>query len=69
MILVNIKIDDTNMTLINIYAPNNQNDRKTFFNKILKWSMQFALNKDEIIMGGDFNCVETHKLDRNENVQ
>ena len=57
------------MTLINIYAPNNQNDRKTFFNKILKWSMKFALNKDEIIMGGDFNCVETHKLDRNENVQ
>ena len=27
------------------------------------------INKDEITMGGDFNCVESHKLDRNENTQ
>ena len=69
MILANVKLDDKNMTLINIYAPNSQNDRKTFFNKILKWSLLYALNKDEIIMGGDFNCVESQKLDRNENSQ
>ena len=52
MVLANVKLDDKNMTLINIYAPNSQNDRKTFFNKILKWSLLYALNKDEIIMGG-----------------
>ena len=69
MILANIKYDDKHMTLINIYAPNNQNDRKHFFNKVQKWGAQFAINKDEIIMGGDFNCVESYKLDRNENVQ
>ena len=57
------------MTLINIYAPNSQNDRKTFFNKILKWSLLYALNKDKIIIGGDYNCVESQTLDRNENSQ
>ena len=67
MILVNIKIEDKHLTLINIYAPNSQNERKTFFNKLQKWSMQSALNKDEIIIGGDYNCVESHKLDRHEN--
>ena len=69
MILANIKIEDKNMTLINIYAPNNQNDRKSFFNKVLKWSTQYSTNIEEIIMGGDYNCVESHKLDRNENTQ
>ena len=31
MILANIKYDDKHITLINIYAPNNQNDRKKLF--------------------------------------
>ena len=31
MILANVKIDDKNKTLTNIYAPNNQNVRKNFF--------------------------------------
>ena len=66
MILINMKIEDKNMTLINIYAPNDQANRKAFFNKVYKWGTQYALNKDEIIIGGDFNCVESPKLDRNE---
>ena len=66
MILINLKIEEKNLTLINIYAPNDQTNRKTFFNKVQKWISQFALNKDEMIIGGDFNCVESHKLDRIE---
>ena len=62
MILVNTNIEDKHLTLINIYAPNSQNERKTFLNKLQEWSMKFALNKDEIIIGGDYN-----KLDRHEN--
>ena len=66
MILINLKIEEKNLTLINIYAPNDLTNRKTFFNKVQKWISQFALNKDEMIIGGDFNCVESHKLDRIE---
>ena len=70
MNLANIKIEVKIMTLINIYAPNSQNDRKSFFfNKVLKWSTQYSINIEEILMGEDYNCVESHKLDRNENTQ
>ena len=31
MILVNIEIEDKHLTLINIYAPNSQNERKNLF--------------------------------------
>ena len=67
IILANIKIEDEIFTLFNIYAPNNMNERKCFFLKIQKWIDKFAMNPQNIIIGGDFNFTENNKLDRSSN--
>lgn len=64
IILTNIKLEDKTITLINIYAPNQISERKTFFNKVQKWINKFSLNDQEIILGGDFNHTEINYLDR-----
>lgn len=68
IILVNIKIEDKNLTLTNIYAPTFISDRKTFFNKLQKWIDKHSLNEDELIIGGDFNHTETTELDRSKSL-
>ena len=67
IILVNLKIEEESLSLLNIYAPNNMSDRKSFFFKIQKWIDKFAINEQKIIIGGDFNFTEENKLDRSSN--
>lgn len=59
-ILVNGVIDGIEVTLINVYAPNEDEPGfiKTLFNTILKYSTGLLL------MGGDFNCVISQLMDR-----
>lgn len=66
IVLANIKTNDKELTIVNIYAPNDPKDRKTFFQKIKKWLDNHAINKDEIIIGGDFNFTENNMLDRKD---
>ena len=66
IILINIKIEDKTICLINTYAPNNPNERKSFFLKLNKWISRFAHNKEEIILGGDMNYTEPNKIDRKD---
>ena len=48
-----MKMDNKILTLVNIYAPNN--DNPTFFQNLLDHLLSFEC--EEIIMGGDFNLV------------
>ena len=64
ILLINVKVDDQIMTIMNVYAPNNVSDRKTFFTKIQKWLDKFASNENSIIIGGDFNYTHENSLDR-----
>ena len=48
-----MKIDNEILTLVNIYAPNN--DNPTFFQNLLDRILSFEC--EEVIMGGDFNLV------------
>ena len=64
IILTNIKIEEEIFTILNIYAPNNMNERKSFFYKIQKWIDKFAMNEQKLIIGGDFNYTDENKLDR-----
>ena len=66
IILINIKIEDKTICLINTYAPNNPNERKSLFLKLNKWISRFAHNKEEIILGGDMNYTEPNKIDRKD---
>ena len=67
VILVNLKIEEESFSLLNIYAPNNMSDRKSFFFEIQKWIDKFAINEQKIIIGGDYNFTEENKLDRSLN--
>ena len=64
IVLINIKVEDKELTLMNLYAPNHSCERKHFFHKIQKWITNYSQNKEEIIIGGDFNFTEFNNLDR-----
>ena len=52
-VMVDIKLESKILTLVNIYAPNEE--KPTFFQNILNQLLCFACS--EIILGGDFNLV------------
>ena len=54
-----MKIDNKIVTLVNIYAPNN--DNPTFFQNLLDQILSFEC---EVIMGGDFNLVMDVQKDK-----
>ena len=55
-----MKIDNKILTLVNIYAPNN--DNPTFFQNLLDHLL--SVECEEIIMGGDFNLVTDIQRDK-----
>ena len=59
LLLINIEIDGNEYTLCNIYCPNNVNERIQFIQKLNGWIDEFAAHKRNLIIGGDFNCVDS----------
>ena len=55
-----MKMDNKILTLVNIYAPNN--DNPTFFQNLRDHLLCFEC--EEIIMGGDFNLVTDIQRDK-----
>ena len=60
-----MKIGNKVLTLVNIYAPNN--DNPTFFQNVLGHLLSFECEKN--IMGGDFNLVRTFRGIKKEETQ
>ena len=50
-------INQDNLCLVNIYAPNDQNQQVNFFDKIIDPIRRSSTNN--ILLGGDFNCPLT----------
>ena len=63
IVLINIKLLFSNevYTFINVYAPNNVQQRIIFLQKVNKFINQHAKSHKNIIMCGDFNTCETQK--------
>ena len=59
-IIIDMKIDNKILTLVNIYAPNN--DNPTFFQNLLNHILSFECEK--VVMGGDFNLVMDVQKDK-----
>ena len=51
---------DRKFNLINIYAPNTNAERRIYFHSI----STFISSTEDNILGGDFNCIADHKLDK-----
>ena len=60
-LLINGSLENEDVSLSCIYAPNNINDRKLFFNRLKRWLNLYAQNKSNLIIGGDFNCCLNEK--------
>ena len=56
-LVANINIHQDNLCLVNIYAPNDQNQQVNFFDKIIDPIRRS--NTNNILLGGDFNCPLT----------
>ena len=58
-VLVNVKLDQDDskiISFVSVYAPNVPKDRKHFLKNLPKWITCHAVNIDNIILCGDFNC-------------
>ena len=53
-LIVNASIDDDEFCFVNIYAPNDQNQQITFYEKMIN-SIRYR-QTENILIGGDFNC-------------
>ena len=58
-IILDVSIDDSRVTLVNIYAPNDLNQQAKFFKSLNHQLQNFS--QQNIIIGGDFNCAMTDK--------
>ena len=65
-----IENDDKNIKILNIYAPNNGNDRDLFFKNMKTFIHKNIQNTPtELVVGGDFNCTLNVNIDRRKNKQ
>ena len=60
ILAIEITFDDTTINLVNIYAPNSDLERRTFFQHL----ETFLSDQHENIIGGDFNCIADPRLDK-----
>lgn len=49
-----IRINDVDINFVNVYAPTNRTDRKSFYASI----HEFFIPASALVIGGDFNCYE-----------
>jgi len=55
-IILNIKLKNKMLSVVNVYAPNLEKDRITFFSNLSRWIESKSKSINDIICGGDFNC-------------
>lgn len=46
--------------IVNVYAPNERHARELFFAELQQWPWQ----QHEVVLAGDFNCMQSPPLDR-----
>ena len=59
LLLVNIEVKGVNCTLCNVYCPNNVTERVNFLSQVKSFVHKYAISKQNLYIGGDFNCVES----------
>ena len=55
-VLANALIENDPVSLVCLYAPNDEKSCKLFFQRTKTWVEKHAENKTDIICSGDFNC-------------
>lgn len=60
VIAVKVTVLETELNIVNVYAPNAPGTRKAFYTSL--WS--YVTNDTNMVLGGDFNCVPDTALDK-----
>ena len=60
LICLDLSMAGSKIRIINVYAPNNPAGRNQFINNL----QNYLMTSKEIILGGDFNCIENLELDK-----
>lgn len=63
-LLLNVNIQNTNLKIINVYAPNEETSQVHFYGYLRNKINQHTSPEDSIIIGGDFNFIANPSLDR-----
>ena len=58
-ILLNLEFKENLFTIVSIYAPNHVSEKISFFKTLKNWVRSHALNMNNLLIGGDFNCCLT----------
>ena len=61
-IILKVKIEDNTVTIVNVYAPNIEQNRIEFFKNMNGFIRNYALSTDNIVLCGDFNCCKERKI-------
>ena len=67
-LLFNAKCHSTEITFVNIYAPNNETYRIQFFKRIKSFINYYSNNTPNIILSGDFNCKLDNLTDKSSKI-
>lgn len=60
IVALKTRIEEKELNIVNIYAPTVPVERKRFFQELWK----YLTGVDNIILGGDFNCIPDPKVDK-----
>ena len=64
LLFLDVKIQDNPFKICNIYAPNNEESQKHFYQYLKKQLLQKSSRDHNIICGGDFNVIFNPAQDR-----
>ena len=67
-LLINVKLNDVEFTLVNIYAPNNETHRIQFFKRLRSFINNYSNISSKIILCGDFNCKIDNCTDKSSKI-
>ena len=64
-VISEIEKDDVKFTLVNVYAPNKENEKKLFFHELSNVLTTLNISvENQLITGGDFNSIFNTDLDK-----
>ena len=73
-LLVNVEINGVYYSICNVYCPNEVSERVNFLKQTKLFIQQHAISKQNILLGGDFNCADSpsdkvsQKLDKSSSM-
>ena len=67
-LILNVKYDNNIISIVNVYAPNNEADRITFFKRLQSFINQNSMNSGNVLMCRVLYCILYKERDKSAKV-